>query len=254
MRPKGSTSAERLLQEARAGAPSARGRLLDENRSWLKRLARRLLPPGRVRQADASDMVQECLQEADRRLGQFRGEDVSTFRNWLQGILRKLVRKLLRSQRHPIVALPRSPDGEVGIPADHTPVAEKGWLNLQLRWLEQALAELPESDRRLLQLKFFENASYEAIAQTFGQEATREGLAQLRQRVHRLLKKLLLGLVLLEAMEPLPPHYRKVLCARYFRGEAAEQTARALGCPTEIVGRWLTEARKQLPGGLGDQV
>jgi RNA polymerase sigma-70 factor (ECF subfamily) len=241
-----------VLKQARAGVTSAQNRLLDENRSWLKRIARRLVPSALARKEDASDLVQKTMHEAHRRLDQFRGSKVREYRNWLQGILRKMVWTLIRKHAKDmqVKPLPISSGGEILVPQEQTPVAERFDKNLDMQRLNQALEELEEPERRLLQLKYFDQLSYEAIAQTLGEDAGREELAKLRQRIHRLLQKLQLGIMLLGALESLPPHYHKVVCRRHFRGASLDNIAEEMGCSAAAVSKWLTEAKKRLPADL----
>jgi DNA-directed RNA polymerase specialized sigma24 family protein len=162
--------------------------------------------------------------------------------------LRNLVRQVIRDHKAADNPLPRNQE----VPADHTPVQEQVLRKLDEERLDQAVAELAEPERMLFRLKYSDNLPYEAIAQTLGQNATKEALAKLRQRVHRLVKKLQAGIALLEVVEPLPPHYRKVLCAWHFRGGSPETIAEEMGCSATVVRRWLAEAKKRLPAAWGD--
>jgi RNA polymerase sigma-70 factor (ECF subfamily) len=257
MRNKGSTAFGYLLEKARAGDNSAQGRLLQANRSWLKRMAHRWLPLRLARKAAASDVVQDCLQQANQKLNQFRGTDAKAFRSWLARMLRNLVSKVIRSETPKIDRegpLPVDSSGEVTLRATHTPVIQKLVRDADVQWLKRALEELTEPERRLIELRFFEDLSYEQLARRLGQSATREEQAKLRQRAHRLLEKLQVGISLLRVVEAFPPHYRKVLCLRHFRCWSLDRIATELGCHQEAVGRWLREAQRRLSAELGEHV
>jgi RNA polymerase sigma-70 factor (ECF subfamily) len=251
----GSSTFGHLLDKARAGDNSAQGRLLQAHRSWLKRMAHRWLPGRVARKADASDVVQDCLQQAHQKLGQFRGADARAFRSWLATTLRNLINKVIRSETPRIARespLPIDPSGEVSLRATHIPVIQKLVCDADVQWMRRALEELTEPERRLIEMRFFEDLSYEQLAERLGQSATKEEQAKLRQRAHRLLERLQVGISLLRVVESFPPHYRKVLCRRHFRGWSQERIATEMGCHPEAVGRWLREARQRLPADLGE--
>src|SRR5689334_8275296 len=62
---------DRLLGEARAGAPGAVDRLLGEFREPLRRVIGLRLDPAIGRRVDASDIVQDVLLEANQRLTEY---------------------------------------------------------------------------------------------------------------------------------------------------------------------------------------
>ena len=257
MQNQGSTAFGSLLDKARAGDNSAQGRLLQAQRSWLKRMAHRWLPERLARKADASDVVQDCLQQAHQKLNQFRGADARAFRSWLATMLRNLVSKVIRSETPKVERegpLPMDSAGEVNLRATQTPVIQKLVCDADVQWLRHALDELTEPERRLIELRFLEDLSYEQLAQRLGQGAAKEEQAKLRQRAHRLLEKLQVGISLLRVVASFPPHYRKVLCRRHFRGWSLEQIATEMGCHPEAVGRWFREARQRLPAELGESL
>src|SRR5439155_19490815 len=105
--------AERLTA-AQAGDRSAQGRLLEENRSWLRRAAERLLSPRAAQLADASDLAQSCLATAGTNLPKFRGNRIQAFRAWLKTIRVNKVRVLVRrhgASRDRLHPLPEGAEG-----------------------------------------------------------------------------------------------------------------------------------------------
>ena len=86
----------RLLKQARNGCSSALGRLLDDQRDWLKGIAARRLPPALAAHEDPSDLAQECEAVAAKRLSRFQGNDPRQFRAWLKGILDRRIKRVFR--------------------------------------------------------------------------------------------------------------------------------------------------------------
>jgi DNA-directed RNA polymerase specialized sigma24 family protein len=165
-------------------------------------------------------------------------------------MLRNLVCQVIRSEQPKIDRegpLPGDAAGQVACRTFHTPVVQQLVREGDVQWLRRALQELPPPERRLIELRFFEDLSYDQLAQRLGPNATKENQARLRQQVHRVLEKLQVGISLLRAVESFPPHYRKVLCLRHFRGWSQERMATEMGCPPKAVGRWLKEAQQRLP-------
>lgn len=83
----------RLIAAARAGDPSAVGRLIDAHQAPLRAFLRRYAGPW----ADADDLAQETLVRALDRLDQFQGR--SSFRSWLFGVGYRLAGEAARSGR-----------------------------------------------------------------------------------------------------------------------------------------------------------
>lgn len=241
---------DQRLDRACAGDEALRGALLTENRSWLKRMAARALGPKLGRWHDPSDVAQECLLVADRKLNRFRGRGSATFRAWLKGIQRNLVRKLLSRQ------LPKA-EHEVALPHDSAsgPLAEAAAIeplaqllvqeNVDL--LRQALEALEIEDRRLIEQRFLHSGQdepgYDELARELGTNAVK-----LRQRLCRLLQRLESGMTLLEQLSQrrVAPHYRRVLCWRHFRAWPVARIAAELGCPEPAAKSLLKRADEQL--------
>src|SRR6516162_4978697 len=80
-------SADDLLQQARRGDLDALGRLLEAQRTALRRLAEGRLGERIEVRVDASDIIQQTFLEAHRSFQQFAGRDVRELAAWLQGIL-----------------------------------------------------------------------------------------------------------------------------------------------------------------------
>src|SRR3954454_5775607 len=78
---------EVLLERARDGDDTARGRLLELYRNYLRVVARSLIGPSLRAQADASDLVQEAYLKAHRDFARFLGEGEPELVAWLRQIL-----------------------------------------------------------------------------------------------------------------------------------------------------------------------
>src|SRR5262245_5577692 len=223
-----------LLRQARAGDRSAWGRLLEVNRSWLVRAAWRRFPWALTRKQDASDLVQDCLHAALGNRAGFRGQDERSFRGWLRGILVHMRGRALRhwgrrardsGREQPLPG--RSSDDALR-DADRTSVAGQLARDEDLTRLNRALERLLEEDRRLIQLRFFEDVPFDVIAARCGRNP-----ATLRKQLPRALEKLRRGMSLLAMMERrhLVPLQREALCLWHFRALGPVAIAAQLHLP-----------------------
>ena len=76
----------RLVEEARLGDPLAREQLLQLHRAPLRRMIDHRLDPGISRREDASDIVQNVIFEAHKRLSQYLANPTMPFHLWLRHI------------------------------------------------------------------------------------------------------------------------------------------------------------------------
>src|SRR6516225_8739184 len=73
---------DRLLDEARRGEADAVERLLTTHREPLRRMIDMRLDPALAARIDASDIVQDVLLEAHRRLSDYTRAQTMTFHRW----------------------------------------------------------------------------------------------------------------------------------------------------------------------------
>src|SRR5437763_14949467 len=73
-----------LLRRVQAGEPGAADRLWERHRVPLLRMIALRLDPGLGRRVDASDVVQDGLMDADRRLRDYLREPAVPFHLWLR--------------------------------------------------------------------------------------------------------------------------------------------------------------------------
>jgi RNA polymerase sigma-70 factor (ECF subfamily) len=183
----------RLLRLACSGDRLALDGLYDRHRAALLAMVEVRMDRRLRARVDPSDVVQEAHLEAVRRLSDFAKRRPMPFALWV----RKLAyERLLNLRRDHMAAARRSVLRELPLPehsslllAGQLPVAGPG-PGEQLDRAErasrvrQALARLPEDDREVLLLRYFDNLSNQQIAQLLcvspGAVSKRHGRAILR--------------------------------------------------------------------------
>jgi RNA polymerase sigma-70 factor (ECF subfamily) len=195
-----------LLSQARNGEAEAVDRLLTAHREPLRRMIGMRLDPALAARLDPSDIVQDVLLEAHRRLSDYLRDPVMPFHLWLRHIAKDHVIDAHRRHR---VAQRRSLDRERPIvPAalnDHssyelagqlldperTPASEAVRRELQRR-LDAAVAELNEQDREVILMRHAEQLSNQDVATALGLSEAAAAMRYLRA-VRRLREALLPG-------------------------------------------------------------
>jgi len=164
---------------ARDGEASAVNQLLDRHRKALRRMVDLRMDHMVKRRVDASDIVQDVLVEANRRLQGYLDEPKLPFHLWLRGLARD---RMIDAHRRHRVAGRRSVDREVplttgGISGQsaldlaqqlNDPRYTPATAALQHELTEQfqkALGELAETDREVVFMRHFEQLSNQEIAQ-----------------------------------------------------------------------------------------
>ena len=104
-----SSETQQLLASARAGDAAARERLLDRHREALRRVVGLRMDPVLRRRLDASDIVQDVLVEANRRLTDYLEQSGMPFQLWLRHLARD---RLIDAHRRHRGAARRSIDRE----------------------------------------------------------------------------------------------------------------------------------------------
>jgi RNA polymerase sigma-70 factor (ECF subfamily) len=183
-----------LLAEARRGDAEAIERLLTVHREPLRRLIGLRLDPALAARLDASDIVQDVLLEAHRRLQDYLKNPTMPFRLWLRHIAKDHIIDAHRRHRQ---AQRRSLDREQPIvPAvlgDHssyelagqlvdperTPASEAIRREMQRR-LDAAIAHLDEDDREIILLRHREQLSNQDVARELGLSEAAASMRYLR--------------------------------------------------------------------------
>jgi RNA polymerase sigma factor (sigma-70 family) len=224
------------LDRARNGDRSALWRLLEEQRSWMLPLARRLLPRGV--KLGPSELVVGAYQAAIKGIHRFRSSDKPSFRAWLKTILVRVRNRWVRrrdgDREEPL------PDGSGGseLRDPRAPVEDQLAIREKIEWMNRALDYLEDRDREILRLHYYDGLTFEQMGDRLDQSP-----AALRQRVHRLLERLRQGIPLLMAM-----HSRRwgpVRCRAigwwHFRAWSRARVARELDLPEAAVAAWIRD-------------
>src|SRR3954447_24695638 len=96
---------DELLRRAGDGDRDARGAVLDRHRRRLRRMVALRMDPRMTARIDASDVVQETLAEADRRLDAYLRERPLPFYPWLRQLAWE---RLVEQHRRHVRAVKRS--------------------------------------------------------------------------------------------------------------------------------------------------
>jgi RNA polymerase sigma-70 factor (ECF subfamily) len=185
---------EELLDAAATGDGSARGRLLDRHRQRLRRMVAVRLDRRLSARLDPSDLVQETLTEANRRLDDYLRDRPLPFYPWLRQIAWNRMIDARRFHLRPGRTVGR--EEPAGLPAESSLELAQRLIageapSAGLRRIEQqaqvraALDRLPERDREVLALRYLEQLST-------GETAAVLGLSEgaVRVRVLRALRRL----------------------------------------------------------------
>jgi RNA polymerase sigma-70 factor (ECF subfamily) len=201
----GEPDSEELLRQAAEGDAAARDRLLARHRARLRaavavRLDRRLLP-----RVDPSDVVQETLAEAARRLPDYLCDRPLPFYPWLRQLAlerlidlhRHHVRAGKRSVQREERALPPLPDESAAALLQRlfgrgsSPSARLQRREVTQR-VQAALQQLSERDRELLVLRHLEQLPTRDVASVLGlsEGAVKMRLLRALERLRALLEDL----------------------------------------------------------------
>lgn len=196
---------EQLLAGVKTGDPVAINDLLDRHREAVRRLVRMRLDQRIQQRVDVSDVVQDVMVEANRRLQDYLQNPCMSFRLWLRQIARD---RIIDAHRRHRVSAKRSVDREKSLtaPADmnrstmelavqlHDPELTPQAAATQqemLRRVEAAISALPEADAEVIVMRHYERLSNQEIAQAL---ALTEPAASMRYlRAVRRLRQLLGG-------------------------------------------------------------
>jgi RNA polymerase sigma-70 factor (ECF subfamily) len=183
-----------LLEGARQGNAEAVEHLLAVHREPLRRAIGLRLDPALAARVDASDIVQDVLLEAHRRLADYLKNPAMPFHLWLRHIAKDHIIDAHRRHRQ---AQRRSLDREQPIVpavlADHssyelagqlldpelTPASEAMRRELQRR-LDAAIAELDEDDREIILMRHREQLANQDVAHALGLSEAAASMRYLR--------------------------------------------------------------------------
>ncbi len=178
------------------GGDAARGTRLEEYSGYLYCLVRQSFPAHLATKVECNDIVQEVLLKVLESDPEFSGrsapERLSFLRKTCKSVLMDLIRRFDSGKRR--AALDQSLDDsaarlEQWLAAVQSSPSERASKHEQLLLLARAVAELPENQRRAVELHHLMGRSLAETAATIGNtvDATagllRRGLASLRDRL-----------------------------------------------------------------------
>lgn len=171
-----------LLAGAHGGDEAAVNRLMERHRDALRRMVQLRLDQRIQRRIDVSDIVQDVLVEANRRLQDYLAKPVMPYHLWLRQIAQD---RIIDAHRRHRASAKRSVDRErpLAVPAANdrstmelaaqlagrelTPAAAATQKELA-RVVSAAIAELPEQDCEIIVMRHYEQLTNQEIAQALG--------------------------------------------------------------------------------------
>ena len=192
-----------LLNQAKGGDESAVNALMDQHRNSLRQLIRMRLDQKIQRRVDVSDVVQDVLVEANRRLQRYLNEPIMPFHLWLRQIAKD---RIIDAHRRHRVSAKRSVDREqqlapprgydqssvhlASLLGDNqlTPAAAAVQQELAQR-VEEAIAQLEERDCEIIVMRHYEHLSNQEIGEVLNLSEPAASIRYLR--AIRRLKKLM---------------------------------------------------------------
>jgi RNA polymerase sigma-70 factor, ECF subfamily len=179
-----------LIERARGGDPLAKAAMLDGHRDRLRRLVASRLDRRLAARIDPSDVIQEALADASRRMSDYLQNPPLPFLPWLYQFA---LERLAKLHRHHLRTSKRSVDRErprsgwflkepwrtadQHLVASGTSPSGRAIRDEQCERVRDAMARLSEGDRKLLAMRHFEALSIAQIATALG---ISEGAAKVR--------------------------------------------------------------------------
>ena len=184
---------QELLNNVRGGDGEAVNRLLERHRESLRRMVQVRLDRAVAGRVDASDIVQDVLWEASRRLPDYIRDGKMPFHLWLREMAKD---HLIDAHRRHRKAQRRSVDRERSLAvefgdrssldlaaqlrdADLTPAAATIRKELEVRFFS-ALEQLDEDDAEIILMRHHEQLTSAETAQALGLSAAAAGMRYLR--------------------------------------------------------------------------
>jgi RNA polymerase sigma-70 factor (ECF subfamily) len=170
---------QELLAGAKQGDSDAINGLMERHRDSLRRMVQLRLDQKIQRRIDVSDVVQDVLVEANRRLQDYLANPVMGFHLWLRQIAQD---RIIDAHRRHRASAKRSVDRErpLAVPAagDHSTMelaaqlagheVTPGTAAMQAemaKLVEAAIAKLPDQDCEIIIMRHYEQLSNQEIAQ-----------------------------------------------------------------------------------------
>ncbi len=203
--PEGQATAE-LLANIKGGEPRAVDALLDRHRDALRRMIAMRLDQRLAQRVDVSDIVQDVLIEANRRLIEYVNAPSIPFHLWIRQIAKD---RIIDAHRRHRLSAKRSVDREqaaIGQLSNDqsamdlanqfqdqglTPAAAATQRELA-QHIERAILQLKEGDREVILMRHYEQLNNQEIAQTLGLSEPAASMRYLRavKRLRELIESL----------------------------------------------------------------
>ena len=196
---------QELLAAAKGGDDGAVDNLLDRHRDSLRRMVGMRLDKRVMQRVDVSDVVQDVLIEANRRLQTYLANPIMPFHLWIRQIAKD---RIIDTHRRHRVSSKRSVDREQSMQANAevdqstialaqqlcdpelTPAAAATQHELAAQ-VQSSIDELPEKDREIILMRHYEMLSNQDIAAAL--ELTEPAASMRYLRALKKLRKLLDG-------------------------------------------------------------
>jgi len=184
---------QQLVRAAADGNPEATNQLMERHRKALRRLVQFRLDRQIARRVDASDVVQDVLIEANRRLRDYAAENKMPFHLWVRQLAKDRMIDLHRrhhaqrrsvAKEQPLAAGGFSDKSSLDLAAqlkDHelTPAAATIQKELEERFLA-ALDQLEEQDREIIVMRNIEHMGNGEVAEALGLQSAAAGMRYIR--------------------------------------------------------------------------
>src|SRR5437660_2233322 len=167
---------QQLLELAKQGDADAVERLLTTHREPLRRMIGARLDPALAARVDASDIVQDVLLEAHRRLQDYLRKPAMPFHLWLRHIAKD---HIIDAHRHERLAQRRSVDREQSLHVHRPDESSFDWaaqfFDQELtpasaamrqemeRKVQEAIGRLGEDDRDIILMRYVEQLSNQDV-------------------------------------------------------------------------------------------
>lgn len=191
-----------LLASVAAGMSAAREQLLQRHRDRLRRMVAIRLDPRLAPRIDPSDVVQDVLIEANRRLDSYLGTRPIPFYPWLRQIavdqIGMTYRRHVRAARRSVkleepAGLPDASAYELAGRLLNTSAGPSARLRREEQriHLRAALDRLPGRDREILALRYLEqlNTAEVAAVLSITESAVKMRLLRAVERLHQLVSR-----------------------------------------------------------------
>ncbi len=173
---------QQLLNDAKEGNADAINLLMDRHRNALRRMVQMRLDQRIQRRIDVSDVVQDVLIEANRRLDDYLNNPAMTFHLWLRHIAKD---RIIDAHRRHRVSAKRSVDREQPLVApagmdrstmelaahvcdrELTPSTAATQKELARR-VEQSVSQMGDQDAEIIIMRHYEQLTNQEVAEALG--------------------------------------------------------------------------------------